>query len=183
MSLNKENYIVHEINGQDKSSALLIAKKRRNFHESYGSQRHWHDEEKGEYADEYWGVLGEIVFRKQFSHRIMDKSVDFPPLYTEDQANTPKYDSKIGDKRIEIKTIPPDSNGKRRVRLMIKESEFHDDDYYVGIKFWDDDSYSFCGYLTKSDILQSEIIDLRYSRGYSFFLEDLRKMTIMFYNK
>jgi len=124
-----------------------------------------------------------LVFRKHLAHRIIDESLDFPPLFTKDHANAPKYDSKIGSKKIEIKSIPPDSNGKKRVRMMIKESEFHDDDYYVAIKFWDEETYSFCGYLTRQEILNSNIIDLPYSRGYCFLLSELRKMTTDFYKK
>jgi hypothetical protein len=179
--LDKNNYIVHPITIREQETATEVARRRRDFHRGYGSQRHWDDKEKGEYADEYWGALGEIVFRKHLAHRILDESLDFPPLFTEDQTNTPKYDAKIGAKKIEIKAIPPDSNGKKRIRLMIKESEFHDDDYFVAIKFWDEETYSFCGYLTRSEVLESDIIDLPYSRGYCFFLSELRKMTINFY--
>ena len=179
--LLKDNYKVYSVNAEEKKIALEAAKKRRNHHRSYGSKRHWQDAEKGEYADEYWGVLGELLFRKHVAHRIIDESLDFPPLFTEDQVNTPKYDSKIGSKKIEIKSIPPDSHGKKRIRMMIKESEFHDDDYYVAIKFWDEENYSFCGYLTKAEILNSGIVDLPYSKGYCFFLSELRKMTLNFY--
>jgi len=183
MNLIKDNYKLHMITSEEKKISLEAAKKRRDHHRSYGSKRHWQDKEKGEYADEYWGVLGELVFRKHLAHRIIDESLDFPPLFTKDHANAPKYDSKIGSKKIEIKSIPPDSNGKKRVRMMIKESEFHDDDYYVAIKFWDEETYSFCGYLTRQEILDSNIIDLPYSRGYCFLLSELRKMTADFYKK
>ena len=70
-----------------------------------------------------------------------------------------------------------------RIRMMIKESEFHDDDYYVAIKFWDEETYSFCGYLSRQEILDNNIIDLPYSRGYSFLLSELNKMTTDFYKK
>jgi len=179
--LNKSNYKVHAITVREQDTAIEVARKRRDFHRSYGSQKHWDDKEKGEYGDEYWGALGEIVFRKHLAHRILDKSLDFPPLFTEDQVNTPKYDAKIGSKKIEIKAIPPDSNGKSRIRLMIKESEFHDDDYFVAIKFWDEGTYSFCGYLTRSEVLERDVEDLPYSKGYCFFLTELSKMTMDFY--
>mgnify|MGYP003681295428 FL=1 len=181
MNLIKDNYKLHRITDEEKKTSLEAAKKRRDYHKSYGSKRHWQDQEKGEYMDEYWGILGELVFRKHLSHRIIDENIEFPPLFTKDHANAPKYDSKIGSKRIEIKSIPPDSHGKKRIRMMIKESEFHDDDYYVAIKFWNEESYSFCGYLTKEEVTNSDIVDLPHSRGYCFFLSKLRKMTSTFY--
>jgi len=180
---------IHRLTTWEKENAFKVAKERRDYHRSYGTTRHWDDEEKGEYADEYWGMIGEMVFRKHITHRILDEPIFFPPLWKVPQGERIKYDARIGDKTIEIKTIPPDSHGKRRIRMMIKAGEFHNDDYYVAIKFWDEDTYSFCGYLTLKEVLDSGIVNNArgtggpYSEGYSIFLSDLHKMTIDFYKK
>lgn len=169
----KENYEVYLISEEIKMVSMYVAKKRRNFHRGYNTKRHWTDPNKGEYEDEYWGVLGEIVFRDQINKRKLKSIFNFPPLFTENQSTIPKWDAKVNDKTVEIKSIPPDSHGMRRIRLMIKESEFHKDDYFVPIKFWDDNSYSFCGYLTLPEVLNSPIQTLKYSKGYSFLLETI----------
>jgi hypothetical protein len=171
--LCKENYEVHLISGELKSVSMYIAKKRRMFHRSYNTKRHWTDPNKGEYEDEYWGVLGEVLFRSQVKDRNLKSIFDFPPLFTTDQKSIPKWDAKVKDKSLEIKSIPPDSNGMKRIRLMIKESEFHKDDYFIPIKFWDDNSYSFCGYLTLEEVLSSPIQQLKYSKGYCFLLSEI----------
>lgn len=171
---SKENYEIFTIEKDFKNAAQYIAKKRRDFHRSYNTKRHWDDPLKGEYGDEYWGVLGEILFRNHIKQKNLKDKSDFPKLFTEDQKNLPKYDVKICDKKIEVKSIPPDSHGKKRIRLLIKESEFHNDDFFIAIKFWDDNTYSICGYITLEEVLNTKITQLKYSKGYSFFLKDLQ---------
>jgi hypothetical protein len=75
---SNKNYENFNINEDFKKAALYVAKKRRDFHRSYNTKRHWNDPSKGEYGDEYWGVLGEIIFRDHIKKKNLKEKSDFP---------------------------------------------------------------------------------------------------------
>ena len=56
--LDKANFIVHTLTVREQEMATEVAQKRRDFHRGYGSQRHWDDKEKGEYAE----AVSETIF-------------------------------------------------------------------------------------------------------------------------
>ena len=152
--------------------AIETAQKRRDYHANLGSKNHWYDPDKGQYADEIFGSLGQIVFREKIKDLGLEKNSKFAPLYTNDLSELPKWDAEVCGKSIEIKTIPPDTNVKR-IRLLVKVSEFKNLDYYVAIKFWDSKTYSFCGFATGSEIAKAQIRDFGYAPAYWLYIKEL----------
>jgi hypothetical protein len=153
--------------------AIETAKARRNFHSDFGSMNHWHDPKKGEYADEIFGSLGQIAFHNQIKENGLDKFSEFVPLYTNDLSTLPEWDAKVCGVTIEIKTIPPDEPNIKRCRMLVKVSEFKKLDQYAAVKFWDDKTYSFCGFATGNEISNSPISNFGFAKAYWRFINEL----------
>jgi hypothetical protein len=153
--------------------AITTAKLRRQFHAEFGSQRHWYDPKKGEYTDEIYGSLGQIVFREKIREVGLGDRSEFCPLYTEDLSKLPDWDAKVCGKTIEVKGIPPDDEVARR-RLLVKKSEFKCLDIYAAVKFWNKRQYSFCGFATGNEVAKAPVADFGFAPAHWIFLNELR---------
>jgi len=163
----------HTIKPEWKKEALETATLRRKFHSKFGSPHHWHDKNKGEYTDEYYGSLGQIVFKEHCSIMGISHLCQFAPLYTSNLSELPDWDAKIDNKTVEIKSIPPDDSKIKRIRMLVKVSEFKSMDFYIAIKFWDSETYSFCGLATALDVISSPIKNFGFAPAYCLFLDKM----------
>lgn len=154
-----------------KDEALDSAIKRRKFHSKFGSKNHWHDAKKGEYTDEYFGSLAQIVFQ----NRLKDIGIngEYCALYTNNLKTLPDWDALISGKTIEIKAVPPDDEKIKRRRLLVKISEFKNMDFYVPIKFFNESSYEICGYATGLEISATKPKSFGFAKAYWMYLEEL----------
>ncbi len=168
-----------------KEEAWDTAVKRRGYHAKLGSKRHWSDPEKGEYTDEYYGSLGHIVWREKIKQIGLGPVAKFAPLYTDDLSTLPLWDSEIMGVAMEQKSVPPDSGGKKRIRLLIKESEYKGLPYYTATKFWNDNEYSFCGWVTKRDIdkavAEGNVKNFGFEPAIWFYLDQLKPIEFTIY--
>lgn len=162
----------HKAKPEWKKEAIETAHLRRKFHANFGSPNHWHDEKKGEYTDEYFGSLGHIVLREHCKMRNIS-GCQFAPLYTDNLSELPEWDAKIHNASVEIKTIPPDSSGIRRRRMLVKVSEFKSLDFYLAIKFWDEETYSFCGLASGEEVSSAPVRDFGFAPAHWFFLDQM----------
>ena len=163
---------IFEVKDYWEKEAMDAAIKRREYHAAFGSKRHWYDPTKGEYTDEYYGNLGHIAFRESIKKIGLEKYSKFAPLFVSDLGELPEWDALVLNQKIEIKTVPPDTNVKRK-RLLVKVSEFKNLDMYVAIKFWSKSTYSFCGFATGSEILSAESRNFGFALAYWMFLDNL----------
>lgn len=169
---------IHKLCPELKKQGYDLAKKRRDFHAGYGSTRHWYDPKKGEYTDEYYGCIGEMIFMQTMQAKNLGSDAEFPPLFSEDPKNLPDWDARIKGKTFEIKTIPPDDPDTRRVRMLVKLSECKENiDYYLAIKFIDEDHYIYCGYITGKELVKIRPQKFRFSVSYAVFLKDLKRVS------
>ncbi len=167
---------VHEVTCEQREEASQAGIARRNLHSSYGSKKHWHDERSGEYSDEIYGCLGEILFRDVVKKNDLQDVSYFPPLYVnsvKDLAMLPPYDAKIEEKKIEVKSIPP---GENKRRLLVKLKEYKKVDFYVAVKFVSDNKYIFAGFCTDKELKINEPFNFKYTTSYWIFLTNLRHM-------
>lgn len=173
----KDKFKVYTITDQKwKDEAWDTAIKRRKYHAALGSKKHWSDPDKGEYTDEYFGSLGHIVWREKILEIGLGPVSEFAPLYTDNLSELPAWDSKILGKTTDQKTIPPDTN-KIRKRMLIKLSEYKNLDFYVAIKFWNEDEYSFCGMVSRKRIKDEgdeHKSNFGFAEAYWFLLDDLK---------
>jgi hypothetical protein len=165
-----------------KDEAWETAVKRRDYHAAFGSKRHWSDPDKGEYLDEYFGSLAQIVFRENIIKIGLSDVAEFSPLYSPDLKSMPIWDARILGKTIDIKSIPPDTN-KIRKRMLVKKSEFKKLDFYIPIKFWNDNEYSFCGLATGEEVSRAEVTNFGYEDAYWFFLDQMPRPVEFTINK
>ena len=155
-----------------KEKALQTAKLRRQFHAKFGSPNHWHDSKKGEYTDEYYGSLGHIVFKEHFRKQGLLNVCEFAPLYTNNLDDLPAWDALVSSSSVEIKTVPPDDKIKR-TRMLVKVSEFKKLDFYVAIKFHDQETYSFCGMATGEEVASFPVRNFGFAPAYWCFLDKM----------
>lgn len=163
---------IRTIKEEWKTEALNSAKMRRNFHESFGSKKHWSDPNKGEYDDEYYGSLGQIVFRERVKELGLEKLAKYAPLFTSNLKELPSWDANIEGCEIEIKTIPPD-DVKARTRMLVKVSEAKKVDVYVAIKFVSPTEYKFCGYATSEEVRKQTPVNFGFAPAYAIKLEEM----------
>jgi len=173
---------IHTVNRGVHLEALSASKARRDFHAGYGSKRHWHDAKKGEYADEYYGLLAEVLFRDRVNGLGFAEDFEMPELFTEDRDSIPSWDALLFNKTIEIKAIPPDTDGICRQRLMIKLEEFKKMDFYVAIKFLNAREYIFCGWATGEEIEAAPIHNRGFADAYEIMMRDLHPMRNSWWN-
>lgn len=177
LPINGDHVRIHKLCPELKKEGYALAKKRRDFHAGYGSTRHWHDPKKGEYTDEYYGCIGEMIFMHLMQEKNLGNDAEFPPLFSTNPKELPDWDARIKGKTFEIKTIPPDDPDTRRVRMMVKLSEFKENiDYYLAIKFLDEDHYIYCGYIRGKDLVKTNPQKFRFSISYAVFLKDLKRV-------
>lgn len=153
--------------------AVKTATKRRNYHSKRGSKRHWHDPSKGEYTDEIYGSLAQIIFREKMKSDGFESICQFSPLYSESLDEMPTWDALVEGKTIDIKATPPDSAGIKRVRMLVKVREFKKLDFYVAIKFWSKREYSICGFATGEEVASTPRVNFGYALAHWFFLDKL----------
>jgi len=175
----KEKFKIYTVtNPAWKDEAWDTAVKRRQFHTGFGSKKHWSDPEKGEYTDEYFGSLGHIAWREKIKEIGLGPVAQFAPLFTENLKELPPWDSLILGRQTEQKTVPPDSEHKKRIRMLIKMSEYKGLDFYTATKFWNDDEYSFCGMASKKDveraIQEGRVKSFGFQEAIWFYLDQLR---------
>jgi len=116
--------------------------------------------------------LGQIAFREKIREIGLGSESEFAPLYTDDLSELPEWDAKVCMKEIEIKTIPPDDT-IRRCRMLVKVSEFKNLDQYAAIKFWDNETYSFCGFATGEEVSQSPVGNFGFAPAYWLYIHKL----------
>ncbi len=167
-----KSFIKRTIDDAWLDEALETAKARREFHSGFGSKNHWYDPKKGEYADEVFGSLGQIAFRERIRALGLLDCSKFVQLYTEDLSNLPEWDAKVCGKTIEIKTVPPDTDVKR-CRMLVKVSEFKKLDHYAVVKFWDDKSYSFCGFATGDEVGNAPVKSFGFAPAHWIYISEL----------
>ena len=156
------------------TEAEETAKKRRDYHSGKGSKQHWFDPQKGEYADEIYGSLGNIVFREFMKKAYPEVPCESAPLFTTKLKEMPDWDNLIDGKHsLEIKAIPPDDEKIKRIRLLVKKTEFKKLDFYLGVKFWDINTYSFCGLATGEQVAGWPSKSFGYSPAYWCLLSEL----------
>ncbi len=158
-----------------KQEAWDSAIKRRNYHAALGSKRHWSDPDKGEYTDEYYGSLAQIVFREHLIKIGLEEASEFSPLYTDNLSSMPAWDAKVLGRTIDVKSVPPDTHVQRK-RMLIKVSEYKGLDAYVPVKFWNENDYSFCGMASKKEVDNAPVKNFGYENAYWFFLDQLRPL-------
>lgn len=158
-----------------KQEAWDSAIKRRKMHSAFGSKKHWTDPDKGEYLDEYYGSLAQILFRERIIEIGLSKVAEFSPLYTDDLTTMPPWDAKVFNLTIDVKAVPPDTD-KIRKRMLIKLTEYKGMAFYIPIKFWNDDEYSFCGMASKKEVEAAPKMSFGYQVAYWFYLDKLRPL-------
>jgi len=116
--------------------------------------------------------LGQIAFRERVKEIGLERWSKFVPLYTENISELPDWDAEVCGESIEIKAIPPDSN-VQRCRMLVKISEFKKLDQYAAVKFWDDRTYSFCGFATGEEVAKAPVGDFGYASAHWIFINEL----------
>lgn len=154
--------------------AWETARKRREFHAALGSERHWTDVKKGEYGDEYYGSLAQIVFRERLLALEDRPACEFAPLYTDDLSKMPDWDALVEGKTVDVKAVPPSDKTTRRARMLVKISEFKRLDFYVAVKFWDEGrEYSICGAATGAQVADKAVVNFGFADCHAFYIDEL----------
>lgn len=154
--------------------AMESARKRREFHARLGSERHWTDEKKGDYGDEFYGSLAQIAFREQVRMLEHPPRCEFAPLYMDDLSELPDWDALVEGRTIDVKAVPPSDKTARRSRMLVKVSEFKHLDFYVAVKFWaGGQEYSICGAATGNQVANKPVVSFGFTDCYSFYIDDL----------
>ena len=174
---------VYEITQEEKDEALKIGMRRRNFHKQFGNKNHWTDPKKGEYGDEYYGALGEVLFYNSALRADLGGVLTRAPAFSEDPRSMPDWDFKLNGKEIEVKTVPP--NGKTeegrdiiRCRMLVKECEFKKVDLYVCVKLVDEDHYYFPGYATGDQVAEAPLGNFGFKDCYYIPIDQLTPMEL-----
>ncbi len=127
---------------------------RRDYHRSVGSTGHYYDPEQGEYKNEIYGCLGEIVFRDIVKKNGLGSVSHFYPFYSigrEEIAKKANHDAEICSKTIEVKTVIPPSGHKKRILVKLREYK-KGINFYVVVKFINDNEYVFAGFCTDEEL-------------------------------
>lgn len=158
--------------------AIRTAELRRADHDRNGNTGHWGDPE--DIRDEYFGSLGQIVFREHC--RDLGLPIESGPLFVPniELPNHPGWDARIAPHTIEVKAVPPDGeDGGRIVRrrlLLVKKRENHNSDYYVAVKFESATRYWFAGFATRDEVLAAPEFS-KFAPAFSIPLEKLHRIS------
>lgn len=177
--LGERKCIIHRVTCEQKEEATNAGTTRRNYHMERGSTKHYVVPNEGEYDAEVYGCLGEIAFRDIVKKVGLESVSKFHPLYSitkEDWDNKAECDAEIYAKTIEVKTVMPPSGHK--TRILVKKSEYKEGiDFYVAIKFIDEERYILAGFCTDEELKRKKPMTVGQGGPcYWMFLEDLHHM-------
>lgn len=180
----KDKYKIHVMQSAWKDEAYEAAKGVVNFYEKNRPHKRWagKDYNKDKYQDTYKGLLGQIAFReaiKSATPSSLHDKLAFSALYTEDLSSLPVWDFKADTFTGDVKVISP---GDRRICMWVKKSEFKGLDWYVGIKLWSGEEYSFkgdteyslCGMASGEEVKNARIFKGPYADAYELRLTSLK---------
>jgi len=175
----KCEYLIRTVSSEEIEEAKEAGIKRRQLHSGYGSTKHWIDKREGQYSNEIWGCLGEIVFRTAIKRAKIEDICEYPSLYVnkvEDLKSLPDWDYLLDGKKIEVKTIPPDTGKICKKRLLVKVCEYKPMDFFVGIKFVNKEEYFFAGWCTDQELKENPPHNFGFTKSYHRLLSDLHLM-------